>query len=80
MKCPKCGSESGWNGPTYRGPDFSPGYGPVKSIYWSACLVFECRTCRYQRTEPTKDAPPEPPPPPPPNKKIGGFRNWIWWK
>lgn len=67
--CPKCGSEAGWTGPTYKSDVWSTvGYGLIRK----ECLSFICVTCGYQRTEPTKDAPPSPPPPPDPSQNP----NW----
>ena len=41
--CPKCG------GAVIRGPRYS------KTVFGSECLRYECFTCGYETTTPTKD-------------------------
>jgi hypothetical protein len=57
LPCVKCGSVIGWDGPKYAGHTLSDGHEWFESI---GRLVFECRTCGYKRSEPTKDASPDP--------------------
>jgi hypothetical protein len=70
--CPKCGSLEGWSGPIYRHAPLllalrAPTARPLVRLYVSDSLVFTCRTCGYERSEPTKDTPP---PPFPPNRVL----------
>ncbi len=62
--CPKCGSLSGWAGPSYVAARvFDDGSGCVE--YTPERLAYVCHGCGFQRFERTHDAPPPPSPPPP---------------
>jgi predicted nucleic-acid-binding Zn-ribbon protein len=51
--CPKCGSTTGWNGPTYgRMPFFVTSVQIDNKEY----LAYTCVTCGYEKRMPTKDS------------------------
>lgn len=55
IPCPKCGSTSGWEGPTYR-TDFLLGIPRAGvSSQFLQWLGFSCQVCGYERREPTAD-------------------------
>lgn len=78
MLCTKCGSESGWEGPSYRSYWTRGVVGP-HSFYppqFSEWLSFACRTCGYERREEVKDKPKKLPPQKP--DVFVPARRW-WW-
>ncbi len=77
MICPKCGSEAGWNGPSYSAYET----GMIRDGTWGIreCLVFTCVRCGFSRSERTQDAPPKPPDPPTDTDTGTQFFNWPWW-
>lgn len=58
LVCVKCGGQAGWEGPTYVHVAYvilEKGQQPPQTaMEW---LMFRCKTCGYERQEPTKDAP-----------------------
>jgi Zn ribbon nucleic-acid-binding protein len=54
LPCVKCGSESGWTGPVYRGVE-TLGFRDIPPMF-SQWLEFTCVVCGYKRSERTKDA------------------------
>lgn len=53
--CIKCGSEAGFNGPTYRGGEFAEG----SIMNLPEALMYTCVACWWTFTVPCKDSPSE---------------------
>lgn len=90
MTCPKCGSEAGWHGPTYKPGEYYMGNRRSEV----GRLAYACNTCGYERLERTLNQievadpvwPDTPPPPLPgidPGIDLSPAPRWLtagWWR